>query len=171
MPNRRKSNRVSRKPNARRRKPNAFWRKPKALLNHLSSQSPAELMKAHAKKHGIELKEQLWCIGADDGVIIFDAADDETPTAAMLSLSMRGNVTTQTFALFPGNGSRQDPDQADVRVFLAYSLHACADSLRIPCVSSVFLAYSLRCVPICLINARNESEGGVDGQCAPTWPS
>jgi uncharacterized protein with GYD domain len=56
--------------------------------------------KDHAKKHGIEVKEQLWCMGAYDGLIIFEAADDETATAAMLSLSMRGNVTTQTSRSF-----------------------------------------------------------------------
>jgi len=56
--------------------------------------------KAHGKKHGIEVKEQYWCIGAYDGVIVFDAPDDETATAAMLSLSSRDNVTTQTLRSF-----------------------------------------------------------------------
>ncbi len=56
--------------------------------------------KAHAKKHGIEVKEQYWCMGAYDGLIVFDAPDDETATAAMLSLSSRENVTTQTLRSF-----------------------------------------------------------------------
>jgi uncharacterized protein with GYD domain len=56
--------------------------------------------KTHAKKHGIEVKEQYWCMGAYDGLIIFDAPDDETATAAMLSLSSRDNVTTQTLRSF-----------------------------------------------------------------------
>jgi uncharacterized protein with GYD domain len=64
------------------------------------SRKRAAEMKTHAKKHGIEIKEQLWCLGAYDGLLIFDAADDETATAAMLSLSMRGNVTTQTLRSF-----------------------------------------------------------------------
>ena len=34
------------------------------------------------------------------GVIIFDAPDDETATAAMLSLSAQGNVTTTTARAF-----------------------------------------------------------------------
>jgi uncharacterized protein with GYD domain len=29
--------------------------------------------KSHSKKHGIEVKEQYWCMGAHDGLIIFDA--------------------------------------------------------------------------------------------------
>jgi uncharacterized protein with GYD domain len=64
------------------------------------SRKRAAELKAHAKKHGIEVKEQFWCMGAYDGLLIFDAADDETATAAMLSLSMRGNVTTQTLRSF-----------------------------------------------------------------------
>ena len=64
-----------------------------------TSKRAAEL-KAHAKKHGIEVKEQYWCMGAYDGVIIFDAPDDETATAAMLSLSSREYVTTQTLRSF-----------------------------------------------------------------------
>jgi uncharacterized protein with GYD domain len=56
--------------------------------------------KNHAKKHGIEVKEQYWCMGAYDGLIIFDAPDDEAATAAMLSLSSRENVKTQTLRSF-----------------------------------------------------------------------
>lgn len=62
-------------------------------------QRAAEL-RSHAKKHGIEVKEQYWCLGPYDGVVIFDAPDDETATAAMLSLSSRDNVTTQTLRSF-----------------------------------------------------------------------
>jgi uncharacterized protein with GYD domain len=39
-------------------------------------------------------------MGAHDGLIIFDAPDDETATAAMLSLSSRENVTTETLRSF-----------------------------------------------------------------------
>ena len=56
--------------------------------------------KAHGKKHGIEVKEQYWCLGAYDGLIVFEAPDDETATAAMLSLSSREEVTTQTLRSF-----------------------------------------------------------------------
>jgi uncharacterized protein with GYD domain len=56
--------------------------------------------KAHAKKHGIDVKEQYWCMGAYDGFIVYDAADDETATAAMLSLGSRQFVATQTLRAF-----------------------------------------------------------------------
>jgi len=57
-------------------------------------------LKNHAKKHGIEIKQQLWCMGAYDGLILFDAPDDETATAAMLSVGSRGFVSTQTLRSF-----------------------------------------------------------------------
>jgi uncharacterized protein with GYD domain len=56
--------------------------------------------KASGKKLGIEVKEQYWCLGAVDGLILFDAPDDETATAAMLSLSSLNQVTTQTLRSF-----------------------------------------------------------------------
>ncbi len=56
--------------------------------------------KGHAQKHGIEVKDQYWCLGAYDGLIIFDAPDEETATAAMLSLSSREHITTQTLRSF-----------------------------------------------------------------------
>ena len=56
--------------------------------------------KASAKKLGVEIKEQYWCMGAYDGVIVFEAPDDETATAGMLSVSSLHNVTTQTMRSF-----------------------------------------------------------------------
>ena len=56
--------------------------------------------KTGAKKMGIEVKETYWSMGAYDGVLIFEAPDDETATAAMLSLSSQDNVTTQTMRSF-----------------------------------------------------------------------
>ena len=56
--------------------------------------------KTHAKKHGIEVKDQYWCMGAYDGIIVFDSPDDETATAAMLSLSSRDSISTQTLRSF-----------------------------------------------------------------------
>ncbi len=56
--------------------------------------------KAGAKKMGIEVKEQYWCMGAWDGVIIFDAVSDEAATAGMISLCSQDNVTTQTLRSF-----------------------------------------------------------------------
>jgi uncharacterized protein with GYD domain len=56
--------------------------------------------KASAKRLGIEVKEQYWCMGAYDGLIIYEAPDDDTAAAAMLTLSSSDNVTTQTLRSF-----------------------------------------------------------------------
>ena len=56
--------------------------------------------KTAAKKMGIEVREQYWCVGAYDGAIIFDAPDDESATAGMCSLASQDNVTTETMRAF-----------------------------------------------------------------------
>jgi uncharacterized protein with GYD domain len=55
---------------------------------------------ASAKKLGGDIKEIYWSLGAYDGVMVFEAGDDETATAVMLSLSVLGNVKTETLRLF-----------------------------------------------------------------------
>ena len=60
----------------------------------------ANAVKAAAKKLGAKVNEIYWTLGAFDGAIIFDAPDDETATALMLSLSSLGNVQTRTARAF-----------------------------------------------------------------------
>jgi uncharacterized protein with GYD domain len=52
------------------------------------------------KKLNIEVKEIYWCMGAYDGAMIFEAADDETASAALLSLASAGNVHPLTLRAF-----------------------------------------------------------------------
>jgi uncharacterized protein with GYD domain len=56
----------------------------------------AAAFKLAAKKMGVKVTASYWTLGPFDGVIVFDAPDNETATAAMLSLSAQGNVTTTT---------------------------------------------------------------------------
>jgi uncharacterized protein with GYD domain len=56
--------------------------------------------KAAAKKLGVKVTGVYWTLGAFDSLIIFDAPDEETATAAMLSLAAEGNVTTTTARAF-----------------------------------------------------------------------
>ena len=56
----------------------------------------AEAFKAAAAKMGVEVKNIFWTLGPFDGVVVFDAPDDETATALMLHLGSFGNVHTQT---------------------------------------------------------------------------
>src|ERR1700732_722194 len=69
----------------------------KGVANIKDTCKRAAELKTHSKKHGIELKQQYWCVGAYDGLLIFDAPDDETAAAAMLSLSSRGSVRPHTW--------------------------------------------------------------------------
>lgn len=52
------------------------------------------------QKLGIQVVQAYWTMGQYDGVLIFEAPDDETATAAMLSLGTLGNVSTQTMRAF-----------------------------------------------------------------------
>ena len=65
-------------------------------------ESPKRLakFKSDAKKMGIKVKEAYWTLGSFDGVVIFDAPDDETATAAMLYEGSLGYVQTTTSRAF-----------------------------------------------------------------------
>jgi uncharacterized protein with GYD domain len=60
----------------------------------------AAAFKAAAKKMGVKVSEVYWTLGAFDGVIVFEAPDEATATAAMLHLTSRGNVRSQTARAF-----------------------------------------------------------------------
>jgi uncharacterized protein with GYD domain len=53
-----------------------------------------------AKKLGVKVSNVYWTLGPFDGVMIFEADDDPTATAAMLALASRGNVHTSTARAF-----------------------------------------------------------------------
>ena len=56
----------------------------------------ADAFKSSAANMGVEVKSIFWTLGPFDGVVVFDAPDDETATAVMLHLGSFGNVHTQT---------------------------------------------------------------------------
>ncbi len=60
----------------------------------------ATAFKSAAKKMGVKITDVYWTLGNFDGVLIFDAPDDEAATAAMLQLSSQGNVHTTTARAF-----------------------------------------------------------------------
>jgi uncharacterized protein with GYD domain len=57
-------------------------------------------IKATAKKTGVKVTSIFWTLGAYDGLLIFEAPDDETATALMLHLGTSGNVQTTTARAF-----------------------------------------------------------------------
>jgi uncharacterized protein with GYD domain len=60
----------------------------------------AAAFKAGAKKLGVKVKDVYWTLGDHDGVLIFEAADDETATTLLLQLGAKGNVHTTTVRAF-----------------------------------------------------------------------
>lgn len=60
----------------------------------------AAIFKAEAKKMGVKVKDIYWTLGDHDGLLILEAPDDETATAAILHLGAIGNVHTTTCRAF-----------------------------------------------------------------------
>jgi uncharacterized protein with GYD domain len=60
----------------------------------------AAAFRTAAEKLGIKVSGQYWTLGTFDGVIVFEAPDEATATAAMLHLSVLDNIRTQTARAF-----------------------------------------------------------------------
>jgi uncharacterized protein with GYD domain len=60
----------------------------------------ATAVKAAAKKLGVKVTNIYWTLGDHDGVLIFEAPDDETATTLLLHLGAQGNVHTTTVRAF-----------------------------------------------------------------------
>jgi len=57
-------------------------------------------MKAFARKLGVKITDIYWTMGDADGVLIYEAADDESAAALLLHLGAMGNVQTSTLRAF-----------------------------------------------------------------------
>ena len=77
------------------------------------TQQRAQDFKTSAQKVGVTVKQVYWTLGGFDGVLVFDAPDDESATAALLGLGARGNVRTQTLRAF---------EESEIESILAKSL-------------------------------------------------
>jgi len=60
----------------------------------------AAALKTAAKKMGVKVTDIYWTLGDYDGVLIFEAPDDETATTVLLHLGATGNVHTKTMRAF-----------------------------------------------------------------------
>ena len=60
----------------------------------------AASFKAAARKMGVKVTGMYWTLGAFDGVIVCEAQDEATATAALLHLGSLGNMRTQTARAF-----------------------------------------------------------------------
>lgn len=73
---------------------------PQGIVNIRETRERAAAFKSMAKKIGVKVTDIYWTLGAFDGVLIFDAPNDEAATAALLHLGSMGNVQTQTGRAF-----------------------------------------------------------------------
>ena len=62
----------------------------------------ADAFRETAGKLGANVRDVYWTLGGYDGVVVFDAPDDETATALLLSLGTKGSVRTKTLRAFNG---------------------------------------------------------------------
>jgi len=60
----------------------------------------AAAFRSVVKKLKIKIIGQYWTLGTFDGLLIYEASDDETATAAMLQLGSQDNVHTSTVRAF-----------------------------------------------------------------------
>ena len=60
----------------------------------------AKTFQTAAKKLGVKVLALYRSLGPFDGLLILDAPDSQTATAAMLHLSAQGNVQTRTTEIF-----------------------------------------------------------------------
>ena len=56
--------------------------------------------RTEAEKLKMKIIDEYWTMGAYDGVVLFDAPDDETMTAFACKVSSLGNVKTETMRAF-----------------------------------------------------------------------
>jgi uncharacterized protein with GYD domain len=53
-----------------------------------------------AQKHGLELKQAYWTVGAYDMVSVFEAPNDEAISAHLLEIGSLGNIRTTTLRAY-----------------------------------------------------------------------
>jgi uncharacterized protein with GYD domain len=61
-----------------------------------------------AKKMGVKVTGIYWTLGAFDGVIVCDAPDEKTATAALLHVGSLGNIRTQTARAYDASEMEQN---------------------------------------------------------------
>ncbi len=60
----------------------------------------AAALKVSAKKMGVKITNVYWTLGDHDGVLVFEAPDDQTATKLLLHIGSMGNVHTTTTRAF-----------------------------------------------------------------------
>ena len=70
------------------------------IKNIRATTQRTQAFRSEAEEMGVKVSEIFWTLGTFDGLVVFDAADEETATALMLQLGSHGTVQTQTARAF-----------------------------------------------------------------------
>lgn len=73
---------------------------PQGVKNVQHTTKRAEAFEAAVQKAGGRVRDVFWTMGRYDGVLIFDAPDEEVATALMLGVAGLGNVRSETLRAF-----------------------------------------------------------------------
>ena len=71
--------------------------------NLSKSTSRAAAFKEAASKAGVRVEAQYWTVGACDGVLMISAEDEKKALSCLASLSVTGNVRTETLRALDEN--------------------------------------------------------------------
>jgi uncharacterized protein with GYD domain len=69
-------------------------------------------MKQQFEQLGVRFTDVYWTLGEHDIVVVVEAPDDETATAALLAVSAQGNIRTKTIRAFSRDEMRAVIDKA-----------------------------------------------------------
>jgi len=67
-------------------------------IKHTTGRS--EVFKAQAEELGVRVKDYYWTLGGYDGVVIVEAADDESVARLILMVCSHGSVRAETLRAF-----------------------------------------------------------------------
>ena len=70
------------------------------IRNFKDTSKRAKAFAEIATRSGVTVKDVYWTVGPHDGVLIFDAPDDETAASILLWLGGQGNVRTKSLRAF-----------------------------------------------------------------------
>ncbi len=68
--------------------------------NISKSTARASAFKKAAEKGGVKVEAQYWTVGACDGLLILNAADEKRALRCLAKLAAAGNVRTETLQAF-----------------------------------------------------------------------
>jgi len=75
---------------------------PQGTKNLKQSPARAAAFRKAAEKAGVKVDAQFWTVGAYDGILVVNAADEKKALKAIAALAAAGNVTTQTLQALDG---------------------------------------------------------------------